>query len=136
MRLKGNSNIDENCIHRLTNQDTNTERFMFGDFKSDEHCICIWDEFRLPNSIKCFKQIVAGETTSTDRKNKETIKICFRVPIIMISNTSFCDLLEECYSEPGVEQRLFPVEAKSKPYKVQRRTEIEEEIVNLKRKKH
>lgn len=108
---------------------------MFGDFKPDDHCICIWDEFRLPKSVKCLKQILAGETISTDRKNQESAKICFKIPIIMISNMSFKDLLIECNYEPGVKQRLLPIEADSNPFKVSRRVEIEKELKNLKRKK-
>lgn len=108
---------------------------MFADFKPDQHYICIWEEFRLPKSLKTFKQIVAGETACTDRKNEATSKVAFRVPIIMTSNTSFKEMMRECNYEPGVKERLLPVEAKSKPFKVKRKSQIEKEIANLKRKK-
>ena len=49
-------------------------------------------------------------------------------------HTSIKDLLRECNHEPGVKERLFPIEADSKPYKVKRRVDVDKEIANLKRK--
>jgi hypothetical protein len=129
--LSENSDISEDFIHRLTNQDTNTERFMFSDFKQDEHCICVWDEFRLPRSVKAFKQIIGGETLATDVKNKESIKMIFPVPIIMISNTNFSRLLKECAGERGIAERLLAIEANSEPFDVRRKVDIEEKISKL-----
>lgn len=121
-----NSNINEDNIHRISNPKSNTERFLFTDFDPEIHFACVWDEFSAPASIHAFKQVIGGETLSVDVKGKESKKINFRLPIIMISNSTEAELLEDCNYERGIKERLFFVHANSKPFMVHRKHLLEE----------
>ena len=118
----------------MANTETNTERFLFTDFVPGTHFVCVWDEFRLPSSLRTFKQAIAGETFTSDVKNKQSVKVCYRVPIIMISNTSYEDLIDDCRSEAGIAERIIPVHADSKPIEVQRKAALEAKFAKRQRK--
>lgn len=89
----------------------------------------------MPFSVLTFKQVLGGETLSVDVKQKESKKVTFRLPIIMISNMSEEEFLEECSHEKGIRERILFVHANSKAYKVQIKQAVEEKI-SQKRKRH
>lgn len=122
------SNICDENIHMLANAKTKEERFIFTDFNPDIHFVCFWDEFKVPESIETFKQVIGGETLCVDVKQHESKKLAYRVPIIMVSNKSDEELMEDCNHERGVRERILFVHADSKPKMVSRRVAIEEKI--------
>lgn len=117
----------------LANSKTKEERFKFTDFDPDIHFVCVWDEFKVPNSVETFKQVIGGEALCVDVKGSVSKKLVYRVPIIMISNLSDAEFLEDCDNEPGIRERIIFVHASSKPNKVTRKACIEEKISKLKR---
>ena len=122
------SNICEDNIHMLPSAKTKEERFIFTDFNPEIHFVCFWDEFKVPESIETFKQVIGGETFCVDVKQHESKKLTYRVPIIMVSNKSEEELMEDCNNERGVRERILFVHADTKPKKVSRRVAIEEKI--------
>lgn len=130
---KESSNISVDNIHMLQNAKSKEERFIFTDFNPDIHFVCFWDEFKVPESIETFKQVIGGETFCVDVKQHESKKLTYRVPIIMVSNKSEEEFMDECNNERGVRERILFIHADSKPKKVSRRVAIEEKLSKRKR---